>query len=87
MTDFPHAALDEWKQATPEPKEHAPVKTRVGVYNYRGCVVYHSPPPIASRDCDWTWTHIDYDGPSDDRCGYAANKDDCYNAIDRILDA
>lgn len=39
--------------------------------SYRGFRIDYDPPPIPVRDCDWHWTHEDYDGPEDNRYGHA----------------
>lgn len=35
---------------------------------------------------DWTFVHMEYDGPEDRRCGTAASVDDAIRAIDEFED-
>jgi hypothetical protein len=54
---------------------------------YRGYRIECDPKPIpASCGVDWTFVHVDYDGPEDSRCGCAASADACREEIDWIED-
>lgn len=56
--------------------------TQASDVTYRGFRVWFEPPPIPVRDCDWHWTHVDYDGPEDGRCGHAASLEGARAEID-----
>jgi len=51
---------------------------------YRDCMIRHDPPPIPDRRHDWCWTHRDYGGPGDQRCGTAPTPEACKAAIDEM---
>lgn len=53
---------------------------------YRNWQITYDPPPIPVRNCDWQFWHEDYDGPEDNRCGYAASLADAKAEIDAIED-
>lgn len=53
---------------------------------YRGYRITYDPPPIPTRACDWQYAHVDYDGPGDNRCGYAASLDDAKRDIDALYE-
>lgn len=53
---------------------------------YRGYHIYYDPPPIPVRTMDWGYTHEEYDGPEDNRCGRVATEQACKDAIDEALD-
>lgn len=59
-----------------------------GPINYRGYTIERSTPaPIPSwKLFQWTWSHVDYDGPGDRRIGQAATIEDCVDAIDEQED-
>ena len=56
---------------------------------YRGYEITYDPPPIPSRDCDWSYVHKDYDGTedaNDNRAGHARSWDACLDEIDALED-
>lgn len=53
---------------------------------YRGYTISFDPKPIPSRDFDFDFSHEDYDGPGDHRCGSAGSVEDCMILIDEQLD-
>ena len=40
--------------------------------------------PIGTRDFDFDFSHEDYDGPEDVRCGHAGSVQECVKKIDEI---
>lgn len=49
--------------------------------------VWYDPPPIPSRQSDWHWSHVDYDGAPDSgdhRCGHASSENECWREIVRF---
>ena len=42
----------------------------------------YEPPPVPVRDMDWNYAAADYDGPGDDRYGFAATRDLAIAAIE-----
>lgn len=53
---------------------------------YRGYWIDYNPPPIPVRDCDWSFSHIDFDGPGDNRYGYGPSIEDCKAQIDEQIE-
>jgi hypothetical protein len=53
---------------------------------YRGYRIDYYQPPIPWRGADWQFTHKDYDGPEDSRCGHAASYAEACAAIDEMED-
>lgn len=53
---------------------------------YRGYVITYDPPPIPDRGSDFQFSHVDYDGPGDRRCGTAGSLADTHERIDEIED-
>jgi hypothetical protein len=65
-------------QATPQRRPTVSEK-------YRGFTIDYAPKPIPSRAADWDWSHEDYDGPPDRRCGTARSVDEAKADIDELL--
>jgi hypothetical protein len=40
---------------------------------YRGFLITYDPPPIPMRGFDYEFSHVDFDGPDDHRCGVAGS--------------
>lgn len=61
-------------------------------HHYRGYTIAYDPPPIGVRDCDWQFSHKDYDGAPDSgdvRSGAACSLNqakDCIDDIYNVLD-
>lgn len=53
---------------------------------YRGYLISYDPPPIPSRAYDYSFAHVDYDGPGDPRFGRAESVLGCRCEIDLIED-
>jgi hypothetical protein len=49
---------------------------------YRQFRITYDPPPIPDRQHDYRWSHEDYDGPEDARCGTSPSLDAAQAAID-----
>jgi len=49
---------------------------------HRGYRIEYNPKPIPTRAHDWDWTHEDYDGPGDSRCGTSPSIEAAKVAID-----
>ena len=49
---------------------------------YRNYMIDHRPPPIPDRSSDWSFAHVDYDGPPDPRHGYGPDVEACRSEID-----
>lgn len=47
-------------------------------------VIEHNPKPIPMRNHDWDWTHREYQGPGDRRCGTAASREDAERQIEEL---
>jgi hypothetical protein len=52
---------------------------------YREFTITYDPPPIGDRRFDYAFSHSDYDGPGDARCGTADSYDQAKEFIDEIL--
>jgi len=52
---------------------------------YRGYSISFDPKQIPYRDFDFNFSHVDYDGPEDKRCGNGASVSDCQDQIDEII--
>ena len=52
---------------------------------YRDFHIEYDPPPIGTRQFDYAFSHGDYDGPGDSRCGTAASFEQAKEFIDEIL--
>ena len=52
---------------------------------YRQFSIIYNPPPIAVRCFDYEFSHDDYDGPGDNRCGTADSYAQAKEFIDEIL--
>ena len=52
-------------------------------HTYRDFEIYHEPPPIPTRNCDWHWSHKNCDGPEDNRYGHAPTLEDAKAEIDQ----
>lgn len=52
------------------------------IETYRDFEISYDPPPIPTRNCDWHWTHKDFDGEEDSRYGHEASEAACKSAID-----
>ena len=50
--------------------------------NYKNCNIRYDPQPHPG--VKFTWSHEDFDGPEDDRCGYGISLDDCMTQIDNF---
>jgi hypothetical protein len=55
---------------------------KIGMYRDYNIVLNQK--PIPDRGHDWDFTHVDYDGPGDSRCGTAASVEGCKSEIDEI---
>jgi len=51
---------------------------------YRDYHIRYNPKPIPMRNCDWDFVHDEYDGPEDNRCGYAESIDAVLKEIDEL---
>jgi hypothetical protein len=51
---------------------------------YRNYVIVYQPPPIPARNFDYQFCHDSYDGPGDNRCGFAGSLEDAKAKIDEI---
>lgn len=40
--------------------------------------------PAYTRDSQWQFAHVDYDGPEDNRCGLGSSIEDCKEQIDEL---
>ena len=49
---------------------------------YRDFEISYDPPPIPARNCDWSYSHKDFDGPEDNRYGHAPSLEAAKAAID-----
>ena len=55
---------------------------------YRGYLIGPNPCNIAT-ECDWVFSHKDYDGApdaNDGRCGHGPSIDDCKSQIDDLVE-
>ena len=52
---------------------------------YRDFYIAQQSPPIPSRAHDWSWAHVDYDGPGDDRIGTSPSELQAKEAVDQFL--
>ena len=48
---------------------------------FMSCRIYWDPKPIQSSAHNWSWVHINYDGPPDNRCGAGLSISDCQQQI------
>lgn len=55
-------------------------------WKYGKWLIYYDPPPIPTRNCDYHFTHDDYDGEGDPRHGHAASVADAVSEINCIED-
>lgn len=46
--------------------------------------ITYDPPPIPIRTFDYLWSHVDYDGPEDPRCGRASSHEACVEDIKEL---
>ncbi len=53
---------------------------------YRGYNITYYRPPVPSRIHDFQYSHEDYDGPPDNRCGSAASFEEVKEKIDLIIE-
>ncbi len=53
---------------------------------HRNYEIRWDPKPIPSRDFDYDFSHVDYDGPEDRRCGAAGSIRDCIIIIDEMIE-
>ncbi|MDP1873686.1 hypothetical protein [Phenylobacterium sp.] len=56
---------------------------------YRDWIIHPTdpvPPILGWQRFAWTYTHKDYDGPEDNRCGCAESPEACRDAIDDMED-
>ena len=53
---------------------------------YRDWWIEYDPPPIPSRQCDWAFSHKDYDGPQDQRFGFAPSLEAAMVEIDARIE-
>lgn len=53
---------------------------------YRDYHISYDPPPIPWRGGDWQFAHDGYDGPGDDRCGFAGDLEEVLARIDELED-
>ena len=51
---------------------------------YQSYHITYWPPPIPDRNHDYQFSHDDYDGPGDRRCGSAKSVEDAQKKIDEI---
>lgn len=58
----------------------------MAIENYKGWSISHVPKPIPNRSHDWEFVHQDYDGPPDDRFGFAPSLDAARAQIDQHED-
>ena len=59
----------------------------VFVERYRNWTISYRAAPIPIRDCDWSFSHDDYDGAPDSgdvRCGVAASLEAAMRRIDEL---
>jgi hypothetical protein len=77
------------------PEAASGVSLAKGDVTYRGWTISYDPPPIPVRDCDWQFSHPDFDasyeGPEDGwvgngLCGSGASVEDCKAQIDDMED-
>ena len=52
---------------------------------YRGFLIVFNPPPIPMRGFDYEFSHVDFDGPDDHRCGVAGSIYEAQAFIDEII--
>ena len=60
--------------------------TTEGEIRYLCCRIYFDPKPIPDRRHDWTWVHVQYDGPPDNRCGTGSSIEACKKEIDAMAE-
>lgn len=53
---------------------------------YRGYRISYDPPPIPTRNCDWQWSHRDYDGEGDPRHGFSPSEQQAKADIDELIE-
>ena len=53
---------------------------------YRNFEITYDPPPIPMRGFDYTFSHVDFDGPEDHRCGVAGSIYEAKAFIDEIIE-
>jgi len=51
---------------------------------YKNYIIICDRKPIPDRDFDFSFEHIDYDGPEDHRCGHASSYENAVKQIDEI---
>lgn len=49
---------------------------------YRDFNIEYNPPPIPIRVADWQYSHVGYDGPEDNRCGFGPTVESVKRDID-----
>ena len=49
---------------------------------YRDYEIYFDPPPIPTRQWDWHFMHVAFDGDEDPRYGHCASEQACRDEID-----
>lgn len=54
-------------------------------YRYGGYTIRYDIKPIPIRSHDWTWVHMEYDGPEDDRIGTADSVESAVAQIDEFI--
>jgi len=63
-----------------------PTTETLDILGERWHIAYEPKLFLPTREVDWVWWHDNYDGPEDHRCGCAASKADCLEAILDYLD-
>ncbi len=53
---------------------------------YRNFIITYWCKPTPDRRFDYEYTHADYDGDGDNRCGFAGSLDECESEIDDYWD-
>jgi hypothetical protein len=53
---------------------------------YRGYHIEYDPPPIPDRRFDYGFSHVEYGGPGDPRCGRARSVEEAKSEIDMLYE-
>ena len=60
--------------------------TEIVLATYHDFEIRYDPRPYLPLSLAYVWSHPDYEGPGDNRCGRAASLVSCMDAIDEVGD-